>query len=102
MNLHPHTTHGRGLPIESGEPTVPAFGCIVYLSHQGDVIRGRVANLEGIQATASNQRELLGQIVAQFKSAVTSGMADGGTPNWIDPPAEKREDEKKVFLPVHL
>ena len=90
------------LPIESGEPTVPAFGCIVYFSNDGSHFRGRVANLAGIEATASNQRELLGQIVAQFKSAVSKSLAEGESPGWIDPPTEKREDEKKLFLPVHL
>lgn len=90
------------MPIESAEPTVPAFGCIVYFSSDGNRFRGRVANLAGIEATASNQRDLLGQIVAQFKSAVSDSLAEGGTPKWIDPPAEKRDDEKKLFLPVHL
>jgi len=90
------------LPIESDEPPVPAFGCVVYFSSEAGVLHGRVANLAGIQATAPTQRELLGQIVAQFKSAVSKRLSEGETPDWVDPPLEKREGEQKLFLPVHL
>ena len=98
----PGTPPAGELPIESGEPPVPAFGCVVYFSRDGNQFRGRAANLQGIEATASNQREMLGQIVAQFKSAVSQCLAEGGSPEWIDPPMEKREEETKLFLPIHL
>lgn len=90
------------LPIESAEPPVPSFGCIVYFSSDGGVFRGRVANLSGIEVAAANQRELLGQIVARFKSEVGKCIAEGREPDWVDPPAEKNEGEQKLFLPVHL
>jgi hypothetical protein len=95
-------TPKRSLPLESGEPPVPAFGCIVYYSTDGGCVRGRVANLDGIEVTASSQRELLGQIVAQFKAVVAKSLAEGGEPEWVDPPAAKRDGEQKLFLPVHL
>lgn len=98
----PAASPRRRLPIESGDPTVPAFGCIVYFVSEAGVFRGRVANLAGIEVQASSQREMLGQIVAQFKSAVAASLAEGETPNWIDPPDEKRPGETKLFLPVHL
>ncbi|WP_286178065.1 hypothetical protein [Stieleria mannarensis] len=91
-----------GLPIGTDPASVPAFGCIVYFAREGDVFRGRVANLAGIEVTAASQRELLGQIVAQFKSAVSDCLGRGETPAWIDPPAEKQAGESKLFLPVHL
>ena len=86
---------------ESGD-SVPSFGCIVYLSTRSGVCHGRVANLEGIEASAADQRRLLGQIVARFKAVVAESLQNGDEPKWIDPPKEKREGESKVFLPVHL
>ena len=92
----------RHLPIDSGEAPVPAFGCIVYFCCDRGVYQGRVANLAGIQVQASSQREMLGQIVTQFKGAVAACLAQGRVPDWIDPPEPKRDDESKLFLPVHL
>ncbi|MDV6032924.1 MAG: hypothetical protein F9B45_23130 [Phycisphaera sp. RhM] len=91
-----------GLPVESAAPPPPAFGCIVYFASDGGVFRGRVANLAEIEVSASSQREMLGQIVARFKSSVADSLAKGETPAWIVPPAEKRPGETKLFLPVHL
>ena len=91
-----------GLPVESAAPTPPAFGCIVYFACDGGVFRGRVANLAEIEVSASSQREMLGQIVARFKSSVAASLDKGETPAWIVPPAEKRPGETKLFLPVHL
>ena len=90
------------LPIQAGKADVPSFGCIVYLRNEDGVCRGRVANLAGIEGTASDQRALLGQIVARFKSVVGEAIAAGDEPPWIDPPEPKRDGESKVFLPVHL
>ena len=47
---------------------VPAFPCIVHLNAEGGVYRGRVANLAGLEAEASSERELLGKIVPLFKT----------------------------------
>ncbi|WP_233903172.1 hypothetical protein [Stieleria maiorica] len=91
-----------GLPIGIDPANVPAFGCIVYFAREGDVFRGRVANLAGIEVTAASQREMLGQIVARFKSAVSDSLGKDETPAWIDPPAAKQAGESKLFLPVHL
>lgn len=91
-----------GLPVESAAPTPPAFGCIVYFACDNGVFRGRVANLAEIEVSASSQREMLGQIVARFKSSVSGSLDKGETPAWIVPPADKRPGETKLFLPVHL
>lgn len=90
------------LPLESGQPPVPTFGCIVYFTAESGQFHGRVANLAKIEATALSQRELLGQIVKKFKAEVSAAFAEGRTPDWIDPPAKKLEGETKLFLPVHL
>ncbi len=87
------------LPIDDPPP---AFGCIVYLSRQSTGMKARVANLPGIEATAGDQRALLGKIVQQFKAAVQDPISRGEQPAWIDPPLPKQPDEQKVFLPVHL
>lgn len=98
----PETRPAQSLPIESAGPTAEAFGCVVYFASQGGIFRGRVANLAGIEVTATDQRSMLGQIVAQFKSSIRQSLEQGDTPDWIDPPTEKHADEKKLFLPVHL
>ncbi|KAA5541125.1 hypothetical protein FYK55_18830 [Roseiconus nitratireducens] len=90
------------MPVDSGDVPVPAFRCVVYVSREGAQFKGRVANLPGIEATGNDQRELLGRIVPQFKSAVSQSLADGNQPAWIDPPMEKLPSEQKLFLPVHL
>ena len=98
---HP-SSPSKKLPIEGDSADVPSFGCVVYVSHQEGVVRARVANLAGIEASGADQRAVLGQIVATFKAAVSSALAEGSTPDWIDPPAAKRDGERKLFLPVHL
>ncbi len=90
------------LPVGSDSPPVPTFGCVIYLHNRDGKVHGRVANLAGLEASANDQRSVLGNLVAQFKKACASALEDGGAPDWIDPPAPKREGERKVFLPVHL
>ncbi len=81
---------------------VPAFPCIVHLEVQDGVYRGRVANLAGIEAVASTEREMLGKIVPLFKSAVAEIRQRGDCIPWITPVPEPRSTEIKRFIPVHL
>ena len=106
MNDHPSSgplgADGHSLPIDPQSPPPPAFGCIVYLRNQNGQVHGRVANLAGIEAVAADQRAVLGELVRRFKQLVAQAIAAEETPDWIDPPEAKRDDERKLFLPVHL
>lgn len=100
--IPPARGESETLPIQAESGNVPAFQCIVYLRDEDATVRGRVANLAGIECQGTDQRAVLGQIVASFKAAVAACLQDGNSPAWIDPPEPKRDDERKVFLPVHL
>ncbi|OYP34958.1 hypothetical protein [Rhodopirellula sp. MGV] len=90
------------LPIETPADPPPSMGCIVYIAKTETGVAGRVANLPGIVVTASNERDLMRQIVKQFKAEVAPIFARGEQPTWVDPLPQLAENERKVFLPVHL
>jgi len=81
---------------------VPAFPCIVHLAIEDGVYRGRVANLAGIEAEASSEREVLGRIVPVFKRTVAEIHQRGDSIPWITPVPEPKPAEIKRFIPVHL
>ncbi len=80
----------------------PAFGCLVYIKKTKAGVTARVANLDGIEIEASDERAALGKIVPAFRAKVAEQMESGGDVAWIDPPSAKADDEQKRFLPVHL
>ena len=81
---------------------VPAFPCIVHLTTEGGVYRGRVVNLAGIEAEGSSEREMLGKIVPLFKRTVAEIHQRGDSIPWINPVPEPKPTEIKRFIPVHL
>ncbi len=81
---------------------VPAFPCIVHLAVKDGVYRGRVANLAGIEAVASSEREMLGKIVPIFKRTLAEMHQRGDAIPWIAPVPDPKLDEIKRFIPVHL
>ena len=81
---------------------VPAFPCIIHLTSDGGVYRGRVANLAGIEAVGNSERELLGKIVPLFKQAVAEFHQRGESIPWVKPVPEPENGECKRFIPVHL
>ncbi|MEO1614767.1 MAG: hypothetical protein AAFV88_02895 [Planctomycetota bacterium] len=90
------------MPIGSQPSDVPSFGCVVYLRNSDGKVHGRVANLDGIEVVGADDRSVLGKIVQQFKRTVSERLAQDEPAGLLDPPAEKRSDERKLFLPVHL
>jgi hypothetical protein len=92
----------RKLPIDAGNPDVPAFGCIVYVKSIENGAAARVANLAGIMVRASTERDCLAQIVPQFKQRVKEYLESDQPIPWVDPPAPIEAGEQKRFLPVHL
>ena len=81
---------------------VPAFPCIVHVRIDGGNYRGNVANLAGIEAIGSSERELLGKIVPMFKRVVGGFHQRGEAIPWITPVPAPEPAETKRFIPVHL
>ena len=96
---HGLKTHGsQSVPAAS----VPVFSCLVYVSPQVGGVRARVANLAGIEFTASSERAALGKIVPAFKARMIELMQSGAPIEWIEPPMPIEPGEQKRFVPVHL
>ncbi len=100
--MAPNSEH-RSLPTGDTKVPVPTFACIVYVSKldNGHVL-ARVANLEGLTATAPNERESLSRLVPLFKKFVKEKLESGEVIPWLDPPPAPNLDEQRRFLPVHL
>ncbi len=88
----------------TGGASVPVFSCIVILNRDATTNRltARVANLTGITADGTSERELLMLLTKQFKSTI-QGCLRGNRPiPWIDPPELPQPGEQQRFIPVHL
>lgn len=90
------------LDITSADTPVPAFTCLVYISQDSGQVSARVANLAGIEASGSSERDVLGKIVPAFKKRVAELIRDDKEIPWIDPPEPVRDNEQKRIVPVHL
>ncbi len=90
------------LDITNPDAPVPAFTCLVYIANVDGKITARVANLEGIEASGSSERDVLGKIVPAFKKRVAELISGGEAIPWIDPPEPPRGGEQKRIVPVHL
>lgn len=81
----------------------PAFGCIVYVhrttTHR---VRGRVANLEGIETEGANEREVLTHVVKEVRALIADHMDRDEAIPWIDPPVDMMAGESRRFMPLHL
>lgn len=95
----PEQPHGSRVPPDN----VPVFQCIVYISTipSGEV-QARVANLAGLQCTASTERSALSRLVPEFKLRVAELHRAGEPIAWIDPPLPAEPGEQIRYVPVHL
>ena len=81
---------------------VPVFNCIVYVSHAGDGVKARVANLAGIECTAGSEREALAKIVPVFKQRIAEWTSSNSPIPWLDPPSPPEPGEQTRWIAVHL
>lgn len=83
---------------------VPVFNCQIILRHNGagQQITGRVANLGGITAKGSTERDVLMQITRIFRIQVQALTQEKVPIPWIDPPEQPGPDEVERFVPIHL
>jgi len=69
---------------------------------EDSTIIGRVANLAGIETSGNSERDVLGKLVREFKSRVSTISVEGQEIAWIDPPMPPSENEQVRSVPVHL
>lgn len=99
-------TDSDPLPLISADEMnpVPVFSCHVILGKPGSDGKstGRVANLDGITATGSSEREILTAIMKQFRAVVTEYTRESRQIPFRQPPEQPAEGEVERFIPVHL
>lgn len=92
------------LPIaDDGTMPVPVYDCHVILSppDADRVIHARVSTLPEITASGKSERDVLRNLVNQFKAAIVHYRESGGDIPW-QPPAKPQAGETQRWIPVHL
>jgi hypothetical protein len=92
------------LPVVTPPQPVPVYDCRVIVSGpdaQGRLF-GRVTNLPGLSTSARTERELLTQLVQQFKQTLMRYRSEGQPVPWNPHPEHPREGERQRWIPVHL
>lgn len=104
MNNKPADDASQPLKITGdATPPVPAFTCLVYVRKNEDgTVTGRVANLNGIEASGGGERDVLVKLTREFKSRISQLLSDEQDIPWIDPPPAKLENEQIRSIPMHL
>lgn len=92
------------LPVVTPPQPLPVYNCRVIVSGPDEEGRltGRVTTLPGIAASARTERELLMQLVGEFKQALLRYRAEGRPVPWNLHPEPPREGERQRWIPVHL
>ena len=97
MDLNKHVVSNDSEPV-----SVPVFNCVVYLSQRDGTVVARVANIDGIEATGSDERDALTRIVAAFKEHVRTSTENKTEIAWVEPIPAPGPGEQRRFVPVHL
>lgn len=81
---------------------VPVFNVVVYVSHADGKVTARVANLPGIEFSASSEPMALKQTITHVKQQLAKWHGSGESIPWIEPIPEARDGEQERHVPVHL
>lgn len=96
----------NGLPLVSQNDCnpVPVFHCHVLLKRIDATGRltARLANLDGITAEGTSERDLLTSLTRQFKAAMQEYHQAKKPIPWIEPARTPEDGEFERFIPVHL
>lgn len=85
------------------KPSVPVFTCLVYIRKNEDgTLTGRVANFEGIEASGTSERFVLGSVTREFKSRILKMVELGQDISLNDSPDPPNENELVRSIPMHL
>lgn len=99
-------TNSDSLPLISAKELnpVPVFSCHVILSvpDADGKTTGRVANLDGISATGTTEREILTSVMKQFREVMQRYTSEGKQIPFREKPDQPGEGEAERFIPVHL
>lgn len=91
------------IKVVSEPEAIPVYNCSVIISRlDNGQIHGQVANLDGIEVSAVTEREILQQIVTQFKTTIGKYVEAGQEIPWLDPPRAAAPDQVEKLIPVHL
>ena len=97
--------HGGSLPVagDGGIP-VPVYDCHVILTaaDADGVITAKVSTLPEITASGRIERDVLRQIVEDFKSALIRYREAGQPIPWVKSPPGPGAGETQRWIPVHL
>ncbi len=88
------------LPQVSG--AAAAYSLTVYVTQRDGATHARAANLAGYSCTAGDERAALQQLLKQVKEYVKRCVAEGESIEWLDPPADRQDDEQQRIIPFHL
>jgi hypothetical protein len=99
-------TNDNSLPLlsESDCNPVPVFNCHIILSKPDNDgrIQGRTANLGGIAAAGTSERDVLTSLMKQFKAIVQQHSRNNTPIPWVQPSELPGDNEVERFIPVHL
>jgi hypothetical protein len=62
----------------------------------------RVANLAGITAEGTSERDVLIAVTKKFRTAIQESLQSQQTVAWLDPPESPGSGEQQRFIPIHL
>lgn len=93
----------KDLPIQPGQQSVPVYDCHVLISgpDQNGLLTGVVSNLPEIEATASNERDLLRKITDEFKARVIKYTSENREIPW-QANQKPESGQQQRWIPVHL
>ena len=106
-NHVPRPENPQQLPLSTPDAHagVPVFDCHVILTPPSAPDNGwhaRTANLPGMTATGSTERDVLLAIVALFKKFVSDYHERAEPIPWQGEPEKPESDEQERWIPVHL
>ena len=98
------TDNGLPLVSQSDCNPVPVFNCHVLLKKNEATgrLHARLANLDGITAEGTSERDVLTAISRKFKAAMQEYHQAKKEIPWVEPARTPESGEFERFLPVHL
>jgi hypothetical protein len=84
--------------------SVPVYNCVVILrvNPESQRLTASVANLPGLTAEGTSERDLLILLTKRFKAVIQDCLRRNDAIPWIDPAVEPVDGEQQRFIPVHL